>query len=80
MATAENPNVRPARVWEWTGSWSFVLVLLQASLDWLGGIQTPSVLVTLLLAAIPPLIRWISQKITGAKESFRRLDPPPIDG
>lgn len=76
----ENPNVRPARLWEASGFWSLLLVVAESVLVWLQAIEQPPMIVTVLVAALPVGIRWLRQKVTGGASSFRRSEPPPIDG
>ena len=75
----QNPNVRYARVWEWSSFWSLLLVLVEAVLVWLQAIEQPSMLVTVLVASLPAIVRWLRQKVTGAASSFRRAEPPPAE-
>jgi hypothetical protein len=65
----KNPDVEPSR---FTGVWPLILVMmveLQRQLDlWANAPWWASVLV----AALPVLIRWVREKIQGVPMLFRR--------
>lgn len=77
-----NPNVRPAKWWEWTGWWSLLLMVAEWAQGELGLWKDPPKIVGMALVAIPFLIRFARTKTSGLPQSFRRLKqgeplPPP---
>ncbi len=70
-----NPNVRNARVWEWSGFWSLLLVVAEWALELLGAIEDPSGIARLAVAALPVVIRSLREHAAGIATSFRRRAP-----
>lgn len=67
-----NPDVRPARWWEWSGWWSFLLLVLEWAQGEVGGWKDPPRWVGIVLVALPFVIRFVREKVTGVATSFRR--------
>lgn len=72
----ENPDVRPAPLWTWSGFWSLILLLLEQISTDLAGIENPPRWLSVVVVALPFLIRMVRQKVTGLPSSYRR-DPAP---
>lgn len=73
MTLDTNPDVRPARWWEWSGLWSLVLLVLEWAQAELGLWTDPPRWVAFALVALPFLIRTVRERLTGVPTSYRRL-------
>lgn len=80
MPELQNPDVRPAKWWEWTGWWSLALSVLLWAQGELGGWQNPPRWVGLALLAIPFAVRFVREKVTGVPSSYRRAPEPEVYG
>lgn len=71
-----NPDVRPARWYEWTGWWSMALELLLYAQGAAGMWTNPPRWVNPILVALPFVIRFVRTKASSMPQSFRRVNPP----
>ena len=72
---ATNPNVRPAKWWEWSGWWSLLLFVLLWAQETAGGWEDPPKWVGLVVLSLPFAVRFVREKLGARPSSFRRLDP-----
>jgi hypothetical protein len=71
----DNPNVKPAAAWKWTGTIAAFLVAAEVLADSLRLIPDLPKWVYAATAAIPSIGRFIRTIITGLPVSFRRANP-----